>query len=98
MAQTSRVLTLNVGSSSLKAALYAVGTAQDARLIYAAHAERLGAPHSHMSVEDGHGTTLFATDNALSDHHVALQVLLDWLHQQGDEGAFDVVGHRVVFG
>jgi acetate kinase len=98
MAQTTRVLTLNIGSSSLKAALYEVGPADDGVLpAFAAHAERLGSPHSRMSVQDAQGATLFATEQGLSDHPMALQTLLGWLREQGESG-FTVVGHRVVFG
>jgi acetate kinase len=98
MAQTTRVLTLNIGSSSLKAALYEISLAHDdAQLVFAAHAERLGDARSHMSVQDAQGQTLFITEQGLSDHPTALQTLLDWLRQQG-ESDFDLVGHRVVFG
>jgi acetate kinase len=98
MAHTTRVLTLNIGSSSLKAALYVAGAAPDAATpIFAAHAERLGAAGSRMTAQNERGATLFATEQGLSDHPAALQTLLGWLHQQ-DEIGFDVVGHRVVFG
>jgi acetate kinase len=98
MAHATRVLTLNIGSSSLKAALYEVDpTGDDALLVFAAHAERLGGSHSRLSVQDTQGATLFATEQGLSDHPAALQTLLGWL-QQRDECHFDVVGHRVVFG
>jgi acetate kinase len=99
MAQTTRVLTLNIGSSSLKAALYEVSSADDDALsVFAAHAERLGVSHSRMSVQDAQGMTLFATEQGLSDHPAALQTLLGWLRQQPRERDFDLVGHRVVFG
>jgi acetate kinase len=99
MAQTTRVLALNIGSSSLKAALYLAGLAHDdPQLVFAAHAERLGDARSHMSVRDAQGQTLFATERGLSDHPSALQTLLDWLRQQPHERDFDLVGHRVVFG
>src|SRR5262249_40129984 len=85
MAQTMRVLTLNIGSSSLKAALYEVGPAyDDPQLVFAAHADRLGASHSRMSVQDAQGAPLFATEQGLSDHPAALQTLLGWLQQQGE--------------
>jgi acetate kinase len=99
MAQTMRVLTLNIGSSSLKAALYEISTAHDdPQLVLAAHAERLGDARSHMSVQDAQGQTLFTAERGLSDHPTALQTLLDWLLQQPHERDFDLVGHRVVFG
>jgi acetate kinase len=99
MAQMTRVLTLNIGSSSLKAALYEISPAHvDPRLLIAAHAERLGDARSHMSVQDAQGKALFATEHGLSDHPAALQTLLDWLRQQPRERDFDLVGHRVVFG
>src|SRR5215510_14372669 len=99
MAQTSRVLTLNIGSSSLKAALYVAGSAHDdPQLEIAAHAERLGDARSHMSVQDAQGKALFATERGLNDHPTALQTLLDWRRQQPHERDFYLVGHRVVFG
>jgi acetate kinase len=98
MAHATSVLTLNIGSSSLKAALYGIGPAHDdPQLVFAAHAERLGASHSRMAVQDARGATLFATEQGLSDHPAALQTLLSWLQQQGAHD-FAVVGHRVVFG
>jgi acetate kinase len=99
MAQTIRVLTLNIGSSSLKAALFVVGPApEDILLVFSAHAARVGDSDSYMSVLDVHGATRFATEHGLSDHSTALQTLLGWLHRQPLESGFDVVGHRVVFG
>jgi acetate kinase len=99
MTQTTRVLTLNIGSSSLKAALYEISPAHDdPQLVFAAHAERLGDARGHMSVQDTQGQTLFTTERGLSDHPTALQTLLDWLRQQPHEREFDLVGHRVVFG
>jgi acetate kinase len=99
MAQTTRVLTLNIGSSSLKAALYEISPAHDdPQLVFAAHAERLGDARSHMSLQDAKGQALFTTERGLSDHSAALQTLLDWLRQQPHERDFDLVGHRVVFG
>ena len=99
MTQTTRVLTLNIGSSSLKAALYEISPAHDdPQLVFAAHAERLGDARGHMSVQDTQGQTLFTTERGVSDHPTALQTLLDWLRQQPHEREFDLVGHRVVFG
>jgi acetate kinase len=98
MVYATRVLTLNIGSSSLKAALYEVGAADDdALLVFAAHTEQLGSPHSRMSVQDAQGATLFATEQGLSDHPAALQTLQGWLQQQSERD-FSMVGHRVVFG
>ncbi|HEY7092189.1 MAG TPA: hypothetical protein VH393_03360, partial [Ktedonobacterales bacterium] len=83
MAQTTRVLTLNIGSSSLKAALYECSPAHDdPQLVFAAHAERLGDARSHLSVQDAQGQTLLATERGLSDHPAALRRLLGWLNQQ----------------
>jgi acetate kinase len=97
MAHAARVLTLNIGSSSLKAALYEISPAYDALLVFAAHADRLGDAHSRLSVQDAQGATLLAAEQGLSDHPAALQTLLGWLQQQGERD-FAVVGHRVVFG
>jgi acetate kinase len=90
------LLTINTGSSSLKAALYRVG-ATETRLL-AAQAERIGLPGSWLRFEDFRGDTLDERQDALPDHPAALRALLDRLRIQGWDRDLAAVGHRVVHG
>jgi acetate kinase len=90
------LLTINTGSSSLKAALYRVG-ATETRLL-AAQAERIGLPGSRLRLEDFRGDTLDERRDALPDHTAALRILLDRLRIKGWDRDLAAVGHRVVHG
>ncbi len=90
------LLTINTGSSSLKAALYRVG-ATETRLL-AAQVERIGSPSSRLHLEDFRGDTLEERRDALPDHPAALRTLLDRLRIQGWDRDLSAVGHRVVHG
>ena len=63
------LLTVNTGSSSLKAALYRVG-ARETRLL-AAQAERIGLPGSRLRLEDFRGDTLDERRHALPELAIA---------------------------
>ncbi len=91
-----RILTINTGSSSLKAALYELDGEE--RLVLAAQAERIGASGSHLGITDAGDKTLLDEQRDLSDHPAALQALFDWLHQQHVVDTLDGIGHRVVHG
>jgi acetate kinase len=93
---SQHLLTINTGSSSLKAALYRVG-ARESRLL-AAQAERIGSPGSRLRLKDFRGDTLDERQDALPDHSAALRTLLDWLRVQGWDRDLAAVGHRVVHG
>jgi acetate kinase len=90
------LLTINTGSSSLKAALYRVG-ATETRLL-AAQAERIGLPGSRLRLEDFRDDTLDERRDALPDHTAALRILLDRLRIKGWDRDLAAVGHRVVHG
>ena len=90
------LLTINTGSSSLKAALYRVGAGETPLL--AAQAERIGSPGSRLRLEDFRGDTLDERRDALPDHPAALRTLLDQLRSQGWDRDLAAVGHRVVHG
>ncbi len=91
-----RILTINAGSSSLKAAIYH-GDDDEEELTGALEAERIGQPNSSMRIVDGRGTVLLDRQRA-DDHARVLHTFLDWLHSQGAEGTPDAVGHRIVHG
>ncbi len=76
-ARQQSILTVNTGSSSLKAALYPLnGTGT---LEIGARAERIGSAESRMRIVDSHGTALFEQQGALPSHEAALRTLLTWL-------------------
>lgn len=91
-----RLLTINTGSSSLKAALYHLDGSE--RLHLSAKIERIGLSGGHVLISDGRGTVLFDRDEDLPDHDAALQALFSWLQQRGESAELAAVGHRVVHG
>ena len=94
--QTMRLLTLNVGSSSLKAALYRGGPAQTVEV--RAAAERIGITDSRLKVTDARGETLLERSDALPDHGAALEALFAWLRIQRLDDGLRAIGQRVVQG
>jgi acetate kinase len=88
------VLTINTGSSSLRAALYAV--AERETLLVSARAERIGLSQGRLQLIAGDGRSLADEPASFPDHGGALQAVLARLSQP--EGVPDAVGHRVVHG
>jgi len=93
----ARLLTINTGSSSLKAALYHFSAEAEEREL-GAEVERIGYPDARLHVEDTDGRSLFNRQDNLPDHAAALHAFLDWLQGRGDGASPDAVGHRVVHG
>jgi acetate kinase len=91
-----RILTINTGSSSLKAGLYAAGA--DETLLLSAEAERIGGSRSRIEIRAADGATLLSRDEAFPNHAAALKVLFDWLEGERNGGQLSAVGHRVVHG
>ena len=89
------ILTINCGSSSLKAALFRAGGAE--ALVARGQLDRIGLRGGRFRAEDDQGNSL--TDRALDlpDHQAALHALFDWLRERHG-GAVRAVGHRVVQG
>src|ERR1051326_1830696 len=84
-----RILTINAGSSSLKAALYDMDRTE--RLTLAGQVERIGQAGSQIRIVDGDGVTLLDRTVDLDTHESAAHAFLDWLHHQA-EVAPDAVG------
>ncbi|MEO6724404.1 MAG: acetate/propionate family kinase [Blastocatellia bacterium] len=96
-APNQRVLTINSGSSSLKAALYWMGEQESLRL--SVEVSRIGSPMgSRLQITDASGETLLDRQNDLSDNNAALQELFAWLARQDEGQSLDAVGHRIVHG
>jgi acetate kinase len=91
-----RILTINAGSSSLKAALYDMDRTE--RLTLAGQVERIGQSGSHMRIVDGDAVTLLDRTAELETHEAAARAFLEWLQHQQAEVAPNAVGHRLVHG
>jgi len=94
--EADRLLTINTGSSSLKAAIYPLG--QDAPPVVTFAADRIGGAAGRLRVRDGAGAVLLDSADRLADFPAALTHVLDWLARSGHLAAIRAVGHRVVHG
>ncbi|HEX6509126.1 MAG TPA: acetate kinase, partial [Chloroflexota bacterium] len=88
------LLTLNTGSSSLKAAVYRVD--ETVQLEVKGTAERIGAPDSELSMTDAAGHKHIDRRGDLHSHGDALRACLDSLDDLGWSARLTGVGHRVV--
>ena len=91
-----RLLTLNTGSSSLKAALYRIDAAE--RREFAITMERIGDSGGRIRITDAEGAPALDAARDLPDHAAALDALFAWLRDQRADDALAAVGHRVVHG
>lgn len=95
-ARNRQVLTINTGSSSLKAVLYAARDRPE--LVLRAQARRIGDSAGYLRITGTENETLFERDLASADHAAAFEATLDWLTQEGLAATFAAIGHRVVHG
>jgi acetate kinase len=94
-----RLLTINSGSSSLKAALYRLGKGTTETPELRAEASRIGGRGGGMRLADGRGKTLDERRDDLPDHAAALDALMSRLRDRGlDRDHLAAVGHRIVHG
>ncbi len=96
MVKPLHILTINSGSSSVKFALFAMGS-EEIRL-FSGSLEQIGETESHFQVYGEKGDSLVQQAVSAPDHHTALQVLFAWLKQAGHHAALDAIGHRLVHG
>jgi acetate kinase len=89
------VLTINTGSSSLKAAIFDAVGLRDRHLT--AQVEHIGH-ESALVVTDGAGTEIAHEPLVANDHGEALSALIDWLHIAGEIEPLAAIGHRLVHG
>jgi hypothetical protein len=94
--QARRVLTINAGSSSLKAAVYCMGPGET-RLLRL-EASRIGRSDSWLQVIGPDGSRLVDGKQALPDHGAALDALLELIGRSDQLMAPRVAAHRVVHG
>src|SRR3712207_5125197 len=94
-----RLLTINTGSSSLKAVLYRLREDTTETPELRAEASRIGAQGGGMRLADDRGETLDERRDALPDHAAALEALMSRLQVRGlDRDDLAAVGHRIVHG
>ena len=91
-----RILTINTGSSSLRADCYQVGRGET--LVFSAEAERIGLPGTRLRIADANGTSLNEQQDDRLDHTAAIEAVFAWLRDHGAQRELDAVGHRVVHG
>jgi len=94
-----RLLTINTGSSSLKAALYRLREDTTETPEIRAEASRIGSEGGGLRLADARGETLDKRRDDLPDHAAALDALMSRLRDRGlDRDDLAAVGHRIVHG
>ena len=94
-----RLLTINTGSSSLKAALYRLQEDATETPELRAEASRIGGRGGGLRLADARGETADERQDDLPDHAAALDALLSRLRDRGlDQDDLTAVGHRIVHG
>ena len=78
-AHDHRILTINGGSSSLKIAVFSMGTKET--LTLAGRIERIGLRGGHFQIKDGDGHVLVEKHADLPDHATAIKNLLTCLQR-----------------
>jgi acetate kinase len=89
------VLTINTGSSSLKAAVFDADHLSDRHMT--ALVEQIGH-ESALRVSNGISAEIVNEPILANDHGEALSALIDWLRQNGETGPLLAIGHRLVHG
>jgi acetate kinase len=90
------VLTLNAGSSSLKAALHRTG--DDEPLVLAVDMDRIGSACERLRVRDARGVLITERQGDLPDYQAALATLFAALAEHASTDHLVAVGHRIVHG
>ncbi|HEY7031533.1 MAG TPA: acetate/propionate family kinase [Thermomicrobiales bacterium] len=91
-----QILTINTGSSSLKAGLYDADSNETLNLN--ATVERIGQTGARLGVYGVGGVLLADEELELPDHGAAMRALLGWLARGGTDRSVAAIGHRVVHG
>lgn len=96
MVDDTTILVINSGSSSVKFALFA-GEPLLPRL-WSGAIERIGLENGHFHAVDDLGEVVIDTIADISDHTVALGLLLEAVEERGSGARVAAAGHRVVHG
>lgn len=92
---SGRVLTLNRGSATLKAALYDANPIRPALSI---KMDRADSPRAHVIVTGASGGALFDSQVDNNAPNAAVGVVFDWLEEHGFLFDLAAAGHRLVHG
>jgi len=90
------ILALNAGSSTLKGALYRIGT--EPQLELSIKVDRVGDSKNHIAISDQNGNLKFESEQPLSADGPPLAPIFEWLAANGYVSRLAAVGHRVVHG
>jgi len=90
------VLVINVGSSSVKAAILRPQAVS--QRAWSGRAERIGGSDAMLRFVSSSGAVIAPTSQAIPDHATALELLLDAALGEPAAGSLVAVGHRVVHG
>jgi len=93
--ERARILAVNVGSSSLKFAVF--GAAEPLERLWSGRIERIGLPDAKWSVAES-GASTETRSIVASDYDAAVGTLIEWLDRTMGLGSLAIVGHRVVHG
>ena len=94
--ESSAVLTINGGSSSIRFALYAEG--EPLQRLLEGKVDRVGLSGTNMIFKDLTAQSPDSRTIVPTDHRSAVAFLLDWLETQQVFASVKAVGHRVVHG
>ena len=94
--ETSRVLAINGGSSSIRFALYDEG--EPLQLILNGKLDRVGLSGTNLTFKDSTGWSQDPRTVDPVDHPSAVAFLLDWLETREAFASVNAVGHRIVHG
>jgi len=92
----AHVLAVNVGSSSIRFALYDLNEALLLRL--RGKIERVGLSDTTLTIDESTGARAQSRSIDAGDHSSAANALIDWLEEARLLSAVEAVGHRVVHG
>jgi acetate kinase len=93
---SSRILTSNGGSSSIKFALFQADGAL--RRILGGELDRIGTPQAALRVTVSNQADNFSRPVAAAHHTAAVGALTDWIEEHNGRDGLTAVGHRVVHG
>lgn len=92
----TRILALNVGSSSIKFALFEIGDSY--RRMLHGGIEAIGSPQAVLKVKCLSETDDYSRPLAVATHAGAIDAFMDWIEAENTFGPLAAVGHRVVHG
>jgi len=92
---SSAILVLNIGSSSIKFALYRVGN--ELICLWRGNLDAIGEDSARLLAQDQNGEQFNQAVKAFN-HNDALRTLLDWLEELPTDTRLIAAGHRVVHG